>query len=118
MWECSICSLRRARLDVEETSPSPAASDNRGKKADIAPSTVTSKAKKPTEPAKSVQVKNTVKPKTAKNEAFSRTDCGRFSVRTPKTTIQVICPCCFYLYTGTHICIYKLSFTHIQGTCK
>jgi hypothetical protein len=83
-------SLRRARLETEE--PSPAAGDIRRKKSDAAPPTVTNpanKTKKNVELPKSVQARSTAKGKGPKAEAFSRTDCGRFSVRAPKNSSQV-----------------------------
>lgn len=83
-------SLRRARLETEE--PSPAVGDNRRKKCDTAPATVTNpstKTKKNVELPKSVQARSTAKGKGSKVEAFSRTDSGRFSVRASKTTSQV-----------------------------
>ncbi|XP_021932232.1 uncharacterized protein LOC110835863 isoform X4 [Zootermopsis nevadensis] len=82
-------SLRRARLDTEDQSA--AAGDSRRKKSDAVSSIVTNpanKAKKTLEPPKSIQTKNAVKGKSPKPEAFSRTDCGRFSVRAPKNTPQ------------------------------
>lgn len=83
-------SLRRARLDTEDKTA--VAGDSRRKKSDAASSIVTNpanKVKKSLEPPKSIQTRNTVKGKSPKPEAFSRTDCGRFSVRAPKTTSQV-----------------------------
>jgi hypothetical protein len=92
-------SLRRARLDTEE--PLSPAGDSRRKKSDTAPSTVTNpvnKAKKNVEPPKSVQTRSTTKGKSTKPEAFSRTDCGRFSVRATKSTshVCILVPGCGY----------------------
>ncbi|XP_069696770.1 uncharacterized protein [Periplaneta americana] len=84
-------SLRRARLDTEEPAVAATAGDARKKKSDAAPPSVSNlsgKAKKNVEPAKSVQARNAAKAKSPKSEAFSRTDCGRFSVRAPKGTSQ------------------------------
>jgi hypothetical protein len=96
-------SLRRARLDTEDQSA--AAGDSRRKKSDAASSIVTNpanKAKKNLEPPKSINTRNTVKGKSPKTEAFSRTDCGRFSVRAPKNTSQVctMIPGCETWYPG------------------
>ncbi|PNF25769.1 hypothetical protein B7P43_G12373 [Cryptotermes secundus] len=82
-------SLRRARLDTEE--PSSAAGDSRRKKTDVAPSTVTNpanKSKKNVDPPKSAQARSTAKGKSPKPDTFSRTDCGRYSVRAPRTISQ------------------------------
>lgn len=82
-------SLRRARLDTEE--PSSAAGDSRRKKNDVAPSTVTNlanKSKKNVDPPKSAQARSTAKGKSPKPDSFSRTECGRYSVRAPRTTSQ------------------------------
>lgn len=83
-------SLRRARLDTEE--PSSAAGDSRRKKTDVAPSTITNpanKSKKNVDPPKSAQARSTAKGKSPKPDTFSRTDCGRYSVRAPRTISQV-----------------------------
>jgi hypothetical protein len=100
-------SLRRARLDTEE--PSSGAGESRRKKSDASPSTVTNpanKSKKNVDPPKSVQARSTPKGKSPRPNTFSRTDCGRFSVRAARTTSQVHT---FFTLKPHFIC--KLYFT-------